>query len=148
MRQAAATKNILLDDDESDSGTDMPAATLKKAGTVVLLQTDAGGYNSGRAYRLRTATARDSALLAEDLGRLAAAARAKLQRKSWLTGMQVPPPLPLLYHSPFPSTPPQKIPSPQTKIQPVFASNTFQKFVALLIVSVGRTPPPASLICI
>ncbi len=49
---------------------------------VLILQTELDRYNSGRTYRLRAATTRDSTLLAEEVGRLATASRAKLQRKS------------------------------------------------------------------
>ncbi len=135
-RQAAATKNILLGDDASDSDTEKPAATPSKAGMVVILQTELDGYNSGRTYRLRAATARDSTLLAEEVGRLTTASRAKLQRKSWLRGLQVvAPPLPFHFRVPQKQTPTLL----QARIQPAFGSNTFQKFIALLIVSV--VPP-------
>jgi hypothetical protein len=95
-QKPAAAKDILLDDDASDSGADAPAAAPSKTQMVVILQTEPDGYNSGRTYRLRASTARDSTLLAEEISRLAAATRAKLQRKWWLSRLQVDPPPSLL----------------------------------------------------
>jgi hypothetical protein len=88
--KVGTTKDI-LGEDASDSDTDTPTATPRKTNLVVILQTEPDGYNSGRTYRLRATTARDSTLLAEEVGRLSVSARAKLQRKSWMRGLQVAP---------------------------------------------------------
>ena len=70
-----------------DDGADTPAPS--KTAVEVMLQTEPGGYNSGRAYRVRMATARDAELLVKDVGQLATAAREKLQNKPWLRSLQV-----------------------------------------------------------
>jgi hypothetical protein len=103
-RQAKETKDILLGDTISDTDSDTPAATPSKARMEVILQTQPGGYNSGRTYRVRAASARDAELLAEDVGRLAATGRAKLQKKSWLTRVQAASPPPILNRPPLHST--------------------------------------------
>ncbi len=92
-RQTPSAKDLLLGDDVSDPGMDAAAATPTNKAEATI-QTEAGGYNSGRTYRVRAGTARDTTLLAEDLSKLSSAARAKLLRKSWLRGMQVPSPRP------------------------------------------------------
>ncbi len=105
--KASNASDILFGDDASDPGTDTPAATTSKVRGEALLQTEPGGYNSGRTYRVRTAVAHDATMLAEDLDRLAAAARKKLHRSSWLRGLQVAlPPSPLLRISPAHQLPP------------------------------------------
>ena len=85
----SSASDLLKDDIFDDDADATNAAKSNRDVTEVTLETKPDGYNSGRAYRVRAATAREGEHLVEDLGRLAAAARERLLRKSWLRSVQV-----------------------------------------------------------
>ena len=106
----------------SDDGDEAAPTSVTTCSTALVVQTQMDGYNSGRPYRIRAASAKDCTTIMNDVSRISSDARERSLARSRFGRIQ-------------------------ERVRVIFTSSPAQKFVAFLIFAV-RLPFSSPCLCI
>ncbi len=111
VRDMSLQNEIMADDESEIDGTVSSNDDVTRRQNMLEIETHPEGYNSGRIYRIRAASANDFRIILDNLARLSVMARDEADAKS-------------------------KFKKSQQRVGEIFNSNIIQRIIALLILGV------------